>query len=701
MEVLQTGQSAEVDGFVGPPLMGRLFVRRKVFPVGRGLGIVTSDLTDLKRAEEESQESVERFRAIAEATPYAMFIVRKEDRRWLYANAMTQELFGEIKEISENNALDTYWDPSERQEFLELMEKDGKVLGLERRGKRANGEMFWARVSSVPLRFEGQDAILTSLIDITEEKTAREDLAASQTLLQTIFDTLPVGVFVKDAQGRFLMVNRSFCEPLSVTSEDLVGKFPDEIREQNEEERARMSMEDRYVMESDSQLEIPAVPITFGDKTNWYHVLKSPLHDHDGKVVGVVGSRMDITGRLHIEGQLRHMEKMEAVGKLAGGMAHEFNNILHMILGFTELTLNLTPPEDSRYGNLSTIKSASERGASLVRQLLGYSRKQLLQPARVEVNPLLSGMTNILVATLGGSITLNFNPGRNLPAVRADSDSIQQILLNLCLNARDAMPDGGKLTIETRGVFHDQNYCDENNWAKSGGFVRISVTDNGTGIPEDVLPHIFEPFYTTKGPQEGSGLGLSMVHGLIEQQKGFLNVSSEPGKSSKFDLYFPVEDGAEDGVVNGAEEAPAAKPEQEGVALRQPASEPAARGTILAVEDETGVQQLAAQILMSEGYLVMHAFDGLEGLRLFEEFDELIDLVLLDVVMPGMDGKELYQRIRSIKPEVAVIFHSGYQLERKYTDYIAEQGVRLLQKPYTSATLLQAVDEALAHTEEE
>lgn len=948
-EVLKSGQPMEVDGYIDTPLMGRLYVRRKAFPVGRGLGTVTTDLTDLHRAQQETEDSAERFRAIAEATPYAMFINRKSDGQWRYANAMATEMFGVGDEISNVSAIDTYWEPSERQEFIDILEREGKIVGMESRRKRANGEMFWARVSSVPLRFEGEDAYLTSLIDITEQKTAQEELAANrrllqtifdsipvgvyvkdrqrryvminryhaeknavdpealigktveeipqwtdaekaaakiedeavvergqtidiperrterpdgriewhrisrvpiyddegavtglvairsditdlklaaeelqanERLLQTIFDTLPVGVFVKDKEGRFLMVNRAFCEPLNLDPENFNGRFTEEVWDQDEEERARRSAQDRQVMETGERLEIPESPVTIGDSTHWYyviksplhdhagnvmgtvasrmditerkheaeelrrsqallqtvfdtlpvgvfvkddegrflmvnrafcahleltpeefisrppekmyvgteeqrartrtedryvmetgrrleipakpdtledknywwHVIKSPLHDHAGNVVGVVGSRMNITERLRIEEQMRQMEKMEAVGKLAGGVAHEFNNILHMILGFTEIMLSQTRPGDSQHRNLNTIKKASEKGASMVRQLLGYSRKQLLQLRPVNVGDLLNSTAHIMMATLGDQVVFQSKPTAGLPRVYADPDSIEQILLNLCLNARDAMPEGGRLTIDSKGVFLDEAYCADRSWAKPGGYVRISVTDTGSGIPKDVLPRIFDPFFTTKGPQEGSGLGLSMVHGLMEQQNGCLHVESEPDRGTAFELYFPVV--AEDAAI--ALELPenTARPAEE------PPAPPATGSLILAVEDEAGVQQLTEQVLTAQGYRLLQAYDGEEGLRLFEQHAQEIDLLLLDVILPVMDGKELHERIAALRPEIPVVFHSGYHLDEEYTDYIAKKDLPLLRKPYTSAALMEAVQTALGKPEE-
>lgn len=404
-----------------------------------------------------------------------------------------------------------------------------------------------------------------------------------------------------------------------------------------------------------------------------------------GSIANMVASAIEASERRNLENQIRQSQKMEAVGQLAGGIAHEFNNLLQMIMGFNELSMEATPPSDNRHEFQQRIRNTVERGATLVKQLLGFSHKQMLQPTVLNVNDLISSLTSLLNATLGEQIELRLDLEPTLSYTLVDKGALEQIILNLCNNSRDAMKSGGSLTLETRNVTFGGDYLSDNPAAKQGGYVRIRVTDTGEGIAEDVREHIFEPFFTTKGPQEGSGLGLSMVYGLIEQHEGWIDVSSKEGMGTTFEIYLP-------------EHSTAAVEEDEPKGAAAPLSKN--RGTILVAEDEKGLQEITSAILEKEGYTVISAFDGEEAIRLLEARQAEIDLVLLDLIMPKLGGMEVYEHIRRQNLDVSVLFQTGYELKGMQAELLVRQGLTLLRKPYTPSELRTAVREHLQNSTE-
>jgi signal transduction histidine kinase/CheY-like chemotaxis protein len=384
--------------------------------------------------------------------------------------------------------------------------------------------------------------------------------------------------------------------------------------------------------------------------------------------------------RLKLEEQYRHAQKMEAVGQLAGGLAHDFNNILQGILSYAQIMLDDEHTSGSAREGLLEIKRSAQRAGDLTRQLLTFSRRQIMQPKALDLNEVVEGIARMLTRLLGEQYRVEWIPGKGLHSVCADPGMVEQALMNLGINGRDAMPEGGTLTIETDNVQLDLDYCENHIWAKPGRFVLLSVTDTGQGMDEETRTHIFEPFFTTKAVGKGTGLGLATVYGIVQQHEGMIEVYSEPGHGTTFKIYFPE-----------------ANPE--GVAeLGSTIQDVAVQGgseTILLAEDNALVRKLGQDVLQGVGYRVLSAADGQQACKLFEQHRDEIGLVILDVVMPQLSGPKILGRIREMAPDVPFLFTSGYGERTVKTQFVHDEGLHMLQKPYAPQRLLLLVRQLL------
>ena len=388
----------------------------------------------------------------------------------------------------------------------------------------------------------------------------------------------------------------------------------------------------------------------------------------------------DVTERRALEQQLRQAQKMEAVGRLAGGIAHDFNNLLMVISGYCEFLLERIGSDAALRGPVQEIANAAERATALTRQLLAFSRKQMLAPKVVNLNAIVTENLKMLGRMIGEDIDLVMVAGAEIGAARADPGQIEQVIMNLAVNARDAMPHGGTLTIETANVTLDEEYARLHAPVTPGEYVMLAVSDTGVGMDAETQSHIFEPFFTTKG-LKGTGLGLSTVYGIIKQSGGYIWVYSEPGKGTSFKIYLPS--------VSATGEAIAAEPT---VAAAKPEQ---ALGTILLVEDESSLRRLARQYLENQGYTVLEASDGAAAIEVSNAHSGPIHLLLTDVIMPGMNGRELAHRLSALRPETKVLYMSGYTENAIVHSGTLEEGITLLQKPFTLPTLKAKVREKL------
>jgi len=403
----------------------------------------------------------------------------------------------------------------------------------------------------------------------------------------------------------------------------------------------------------------------------------------EGQLASILGIGRDVTERLSLEQQLRQAQKMEAVGRLAGGVAHDFNNILTAITGYADLLLEDLGTTDRRRDDIAEIRKAAERAAGLTRQLLAFSRQQVMQVRVLDLNDVVADTQNMLGRLLGEDIALVTRLDPALGAVKADPGQLEQVIMNLAVNARDAMPGGGKLTIETANAELDDTYVREHFPARPGSYVMLAVSDTGTGMSDEVQSHLFEPFFTTKEKGKGTGLGLATVYGIVKQSGGYIWVYTEPGHGTTFKIYLPRVAGAPAQRASGPKASPVG----------------AGTETVLLAEDEAAVRAVARHALERQGYTVLEASSGEAALDLAERHSGRIHLLLTDVIMPGMNGRALALRLSELRPDLRVVYMSGYTEEAITRHGVLEPGLTYVQKPFTPEGLARKVREVLDRQE--
>ena len=514
------------------------------------------------------------------------------------------------------------------------------------------------------------------LLHVQQQRTL-DALGSSEERYRTLFESNVSAVFRSTPEGSILECNQRFCDMFGYSREELISQpswflYPGgkEERDGIVADRVRRGVpgifESRYRRKDGTLL--------------WVLTSATMGRNNDGTVF-FEGTMIDVTERRRLEEQLFQAQRMEAVGRLAGGIAHDFNNVLTVITGYSALLLARTHPSDPVYEDAQEIRSASERAASLTRQLLAFSRQQVLQPQVLCLNHVLEGIAKMVGRLIGEDIELSLRCASNLQSVKADPGQIEQIVLNLVVNARDAMPDGGKLTIETANVDLDSDYLDTHPYATRGPNVMLAVSDTGIGIDESLRPRIFEPFFTTKEHGKGTGLGLSTVYGIVKQSGGHIEVYSEVNRGATFKVYFPrVEQSA----------APISFPRETGTH-----ADDCGRETILLVEDDEALRKLAQRALATSGYRVLAPDLPQEAETLCREHRGAIDLLLTDVVMPGISGREVARRISAQRPGVRVLYMSGYTTNAIVDHGVLDQGLAFLPKPFTPASLTAKVREIL------
>lgn len=413
-----------------------------------------------------------------------------------------------------------------------------------------------------------------------------------------------------------------------------------------------------------------------------YRAIASPIRDAEGKIVAAIEMVEDITSQLALENQLRQAQKMEAIGQLAGGVAHDFNNILQAIQGYSQLLMHMLPAETEQHEFITEIIRASERAAALTRQLLAFSRQQIMEPKVLDLNFIIENLLKMIGRTLGEHVELQFKAGKDMGPIYADPGQMEQIVMNLCVNARDAMPDGGMLLIETKEVELDAAYCEFHAETTPGTYIRLSVTDSGCGMDKETMKRIFDPFYTTKEQGKGTGLGLATVYGIVKQHKANIQIYSEIDTGTTFTIYFPRVEGQDDQRTQTAVSIPAGGSE-----------------TILLAEDDETIGRLTSRILESAGYTVLLANNGEEAMELGKKHLLRLDMALLDVVMPKKNGKEVYAALKQMRPDLPVLFCSGYSENAIHTNFVLDSGISLIQKPFSTAKLLEKVRQVLDSTE--
>ena len=581
--------------------------------------------------------------------------------------------------------------PEERQSMLEYFRTDvlGKMEPFNREYRivrRSDQSVRWVHgLGKVTYDSGGKPVTMIGTIqDITERKRTDVALRESEDRLRVILDSTDDGILAVDASGKTIFSNRRFSKlwriPQSLADTRDDNAMLDFVLEQLVDPDGFL----RKVKRLYGTTEIGNDTILFKDG-RLFERYSMPMMG-DGSVIGRLWSFRDITDRKQadeekekLRTQLQQAMKMEAVGRLAGGVAHDFNNLLTAIMGNVSLALMKLSPSDPAGGLLAEANKAAESAASLTQQLLAFSRKQIIKPKVLDLNILIADMNKMLVRLIGENIDLKTFPGEDLGMVMVDAGQFEQILVNLAVNARDAMPEGGKLLIETVNVDLDKEYCLMHPYVRPGRYVMLAVSDTGHGMSEEVKRQVFEPFFTTKPKGTGTGLGLATIYGVVKQANGSIEVYSEVGRGTTFKIYLPRVDGETAG-------APESSPPMELLEGSE---------TVLLVEDEEIVRDLGVRILAGLGYRVMHAGTGDEAIALAMEHGERIDLLLTDVVMPGMSGRELANRLTRIHPETRVLFTSGYTDNAIVHHGVLDEGVSFIGKPYTPSALARKVREVL------
>ncbi|MBU8870975.1 MAG: PAS domain S-box protein [Gemmatimonadales bacterium] len=509
------------------------------------------------------------------------------------------------------------------------------------------------------------------------EAVERYSTELARQLLALAIEQASESVVIADLEGKIQYANPAFERVTGYSVAEAIGQSS-RILKSGEHDDAFY----KGIWEKISRGEIWSGRITNKKKDGSFFTEEStisPVFDPSGSAVNYVAVKRDVTEEIKLEEQFRQAQKMESVGQLAGGVAHDFNNMLGVILGHAEIILNQMDPSHPLHEDLTGINVAAQRSAELTRQLLGFARKQTIAPRVLDLNEAVEGTQKMLKRLIGEDIDLAWRPKMDIWSVQADPSQIDQILTNLCINARDAIAGVGKITIETGNVTFDENYCDDHVGFVTGEFVQLVVSDNGSGMDKEILDKLFEPFYTTKKPGEGTGLGLATVYGIVKQNRGFINAYSEPGKGTSFKVYLPR-------VL--------AEPDLE--AKEDPAAS-AARGneTVLLVEDEPAILNLTQRLLEGRGYSVLAASSPVEALNLADNHTGDIHLLLTDVIMPEMSGKDLANNLRSFFPNLKNLFMSGYTANVIAHHGVLDEGVVFIQKPFTSNELAAKVQESL------
>ena len=512
-----------------------------------------------------------------------------------------------------------------------------------------------------------------------ERKRAEEELRVSRQLLEGIINAIPVRVFWKDKNLVYLGCNAAFARDAGFADpKDVIGKddFQMGWRDQAESYRS----DDRQVIESGlSKFLIEEPQTTPEGNTITLLTSKLPLRTATGEISGLLGTYMDITERRKLEDQLRHAQKMEAVGQLAGGIAHDFNNVLSAIIGYGHITLMKMAKDDPQRLNIQQILDAADRAAHLTKDLLLFSRKQISDRKPVDLNAIIRTVEKFLARVIGEDIAFKtILHGEPIP-VLADMHQLEQVLMNLATNARDAMPKGGILTIATEQIMLDKEFVAIHGYASPGVYAMITVADMGIGMDEQTRQRIFEPFFTTKNVGKGTGLGMAVVYGIIKQHEGYINVYSEPGKGTTFRIYLPL---ISSEIIEEKKEAQVDYSER-------------GTETILVAEDDESLRELTVSILQEFGYKVVVAVDGEDAVKKYMENKDRIQLLLFDIVMPKKTGKEAYDEIKGIKPDIRVIFLSGYAPDIIRQKGLLENNESVIYKPISPANLLKKVRNVL------
>ena len=645
-----------------------------------GYARITHDLSERKRAEEELRRSENRLRSIIQATAVVVWSVDP-------AGAMhhCSPPWHEFTGFSEEEVRGMGWvkavHPDDRERAEAVWERCLATLEdyqIEYRVQKANGQIVQLAVRGIPLRDEqGRVREWTGVCtDITDRMQREQTLLLRDRAIQAVSQ----GILITDPNqpdNPIIYASPGVERMTGYRAEEMVGRNC-RFMQGAKTDPARVA-EVREAIRAGRECSVEFLNYRKDGTPYWNALSVNPERDEQGRLLHFVGVQADVTGRRQLEDQLRQSQKMESVGQLAGGIAHDFNNLLTVISGYSEILLMSLPSNDPQRESIRQISEAGERAAGLTRQLLIFSRQAVVDLQVLDINGIVKDTEKLLRRMIGEDIVMTAVLDPRLSRVRADSGHIGQVLMNLCVNARDAMPEGGKLTIQTKNVELDAPYVNTHVEVQPGRYILLTVSDTGTGMTPEVNRRIFEPFFTTKDVGKGTGLGLSVVHGIVKQNNGYIGVYSELGIGTTFKVYLPV---VADEVATPVDK-------------RDPMRVGRGTETVLVVEDEDSVREIALLAFRTQGYTVLSAANGKEAMRVVDNHTGSIDLLVTDVVMPEMNGRQLAEALRPRLPEMKVLYLSGYTDDAVVRHGILQAQVAFLQKPYTPMTLLRKVRQVL------
>jgi PAS domain S-box-containing protein len=672
----------------------RIWLRAKARPVDSDSGVavrlVGRDLTGAVEAELRVRQIEEHFRAASQASPDSVAINRLSDGLYVEVNDGFTEITGYSRaEVVGRTSLElNIWaDPQERAAMAQQLVENGVVQNFEGHFRRKNGRVLIGNMSCRMVTLNGEPHNLSVTRDMTAWKLAERtlvereaSLAEAQQLSRTLMAAIEQAaedIMITDPDGNIQYCNPSFQRITGYSGADVIGKNPrflksgrhdaEFYRQMWETMKAGKTWTGRFTnRRRDGSLVIEDATI-------------SPISDASGKPQGYVAVKRDVTEQLELEAKFQQAQKLESIGRLAGGVAHDFNNLLTLINGYTDFLLSGLNANDPLRSDAEEIKNAGARAASLTKQLLTFSRKQVIEPRALDLNATIRESAPMLRRLIGEDVALETHLDASLGLVMTDPDQIHQVIMNLAVNARDAMPDGGKLDIHTMNVELGANAASVYPDAKPGRYVKTMVTDTGIGMDDHTREHIFEPFFTTKEPGKGTGLGLSTVYGIVRQSGGWIDVRSVVGVGTSFKIYLPRVEGVAPAAAGGSK-----------------AGTEGGFETVLVVEDQQPVRAFVKAALNRYGYRVIEAADGNEAIAVANRHSGQIHLLLTDVVLPGMNGKEMSDRLTALRPGLKVLFMSGYARDVIGHRGVLDPDVAFLHKPFGPDELATKIREVLA-----
>lgn len=643
------------------------------------------DITDRKRTEESLRQSEETYRTIFENTGTSMILI-EEDMTISMANRQFVNNIGfSMDEIIGRMKWTDFAHPDDLEQMVAQHKLRREIPGTgmtvyEIRYMAKSGDLCYAllNIQLVP----GTKRSVASLIDITRRRQAENKLMASEEKFRSLAESSPLAIMLHQGD-QWIYANNAATDISGYSEQELYTMhFWDFIHPDYTELIKQTGRKRQQGKEVPRAYEFKI--ITKNGEEKWVSLTGNRIQYEDKPtaliaVIDITERKKSEEEKAKLERQLQQAQKMESVGRLAGGVAHDFNNMLGVILGHTELALMQLDPLQPLHTNLTEIRKAANRSADLTRQLLAFARKQTIAPKILNLNETVTGMLKMLFRLIGEDIHLSWQPGEDVWPVKMDPSQIDQILVNLCVNARDAISGVGKMTIETGNRILDESYGATHAGFIPGEYVQISVSDNGCGIDKETMPHIFEPFFTTKGVNKGTGLGLATVYGAVKQNNGYINAYSEPGQGTTFTIHLPRHVGKNEQLrEKGSTEAPMRGQE-----------------TILLVEDEPAILEVTTMILEMQGYTVLTASTPGEAIALARKHAGEIHLLLTDVVMPEMNGRDLARNLLSLYPDIKRLFMSGYTANVIAHHGVLDEGVHFIQKPFSTKDLAAKIRDAL------